>query len=297
MKEPLVSIIIPTYGRSEYLKNAIESALAQTYKNIEIIVVDDNGRNSSSQIATNKLMQDYMSNEAIKYIKHNKNKGGAIARNTGVLESKGELITFLDDDDLFLPRKVEAQVNHIKNNNLDLSLCSGDAVDHCKVINKRSSRHPSGVSMEEFLINGCAYTLMMMLKRKLFLEVKGFEDTPRFQDHVFMIKLHEVNAICGVIREKLYVQNIYPGPRISSSSRSRLGYEIKHKFEKRNFKHLTQENIKKVLFRQDLSMLQYNKEDYGYLYIIKKSIALLSEVATISQLKLWVKVSLRVILK
>ena len=107
----LVSIIIPTYKRNEKLKKAIESILKQTYQNIEIIVVDDNNPNTEYRKKNEILMQSYIKNSKVKYIKHEKNKNGAAARNTGINAANGKYIGFLDDDDEFLPTKIEKQVD------------------------------------------------------------------------------------------------------------------------------------------------------------------------------------------
>ena len=86
MKEKMVSVIIPTYKRADYLTRAIDSVLNQTYNNIEIIVVDDNNSNSTDRKNTESIMQKYNENSKIKYIKHSKNMNGSAARNTGVSE-------------------------------------------------------------------------------------------------------------------------------------------------------------------------------------------------------------------
>ena len=73
MKE-LVSVIIPTYGGGTFLSRAIESVLCQTYKNLEIIVVDDNGIGTQKQLITEQIMQKYINLPNVYYVKHNKNK-------------------------------------------------------------------------------------------------------------------------------------------------------------------------------------------------------------------------------
>ena len=102
MIEGLVSVIIPTFQRAKYIERAIDSVLNQTYKNFEIIVVDDNDQESEARKEMIKRMDKYSSDSRIIYIKHEKNKNGAAARNTGINVAKGEYITFLDDDDYFL---------------------------------------------------------------------------------------------------------------------------------------------------------------------------------------------------
>ena len=105
-----MSVIIPTYSRPDNILRAINSVLSQTYKNIEIIVVDDNGIGTPCQIETETVLQDYIADGKITYLKHEINKNGSAARNTGIKASKGEFITFLDDDDEYKPEKVEKQL-------------------------------------------------------------------------------------------------------------------------------------------------------------------------------------------
>lgn len=114
--DPLISVIIPTFNRSQVLKRAIISALNQTYRNIELVVVNDASTDSSSDIV--KSIND----SRIKLIVHEKNKGLAAARNTGIGNSAGEYITFLDDDDEWLPEKISLQLDAIRNANLTIGL-------------------------------------------------------------------------------------------------------------------------------------------------------------------------------
>src|SRR5690625_1857772 len=116
-KQPLVSVIIPTYKRPRMLTRALKSVLMQTYKNIEVIIVDDNDENSEYRKQTINFMKEYKSNPIIKYIKHKKNKGGSEARNTGIYKATGKYISFLDDDDEYMPTKIEKQVKKFKESN------------------------------------------------------------------------------------------------------------------------------------------------------------------------------------
>lgn len=104
--ENMVSVIIPTYNRAHCITDAVESVLNQTYKNYEIIVVDD-----GSTDGTQNLLNLYLSK--IKYI-YQKNSGVSSARNKGIREAKGEYIAFLDSDDYWEPYKLELQVNCIE---------------------------------------------------------------------------------------------------------------------------------------------------------------------------------------
>jgi glycosyltransferase involved in cell wall biosynthesis len=104
-----VSIVIITYNRPELLKKAINSALIQTYPKIEIIVVDDN-----STYDVSEFLRNYY--DKITLIKNNKNIGPSGSRNIGIENCTGEFITFLDDDDIFHPKKIESQINLFKKN-------------------------------------------------------------------------------------------------------------------------------------------------------------------------------------
>ena len=100
---PDVSVIIPTYDRSEFLRTAIASVLAQTLQDFEIIVVDDASADDTQEVVGN------LDDGRIRYIRHEINKGVAATRNTGVLNSKGKYIAFLDDDDKWFPEKLKKQ--------------------------------------------------------------------------------------------------------------------------------------------------------------------------------------------
>jgi glycosyltransferase involved in cell wall biosynthesis len=102
---PLVSAVIPSYNRVAFISDAIESALGQTHQNLEIIVVDD-----GSTDETDRVMERYASNLKVRYFKHPTNRGIPGARNTGIRHARGDYIAFLDSDDIWLPEKVELQL-------------------------------------------------------------------------------------------------------------------------------------------------------------------------------------------
>lgn len=103
----LVSVIIPAYNAAAYVKEAVDSAIAQTYPNKEVIVVDD-----GSTDGTRAVLEPYIKKKAIVYL-HQENRGLAGARNTGVRSARGEFVALLDSDDIFLPDKLERQVGYL----------------------------------------------------------------------------------------------------------------------------------------------------------------------------------------
>ncbi len=109
MQAPLVSVVVPTYNRSQFLKKAVASVLGQTFSSWELIVVDDGSTDDSAEVIAEIASQD----ERIQGIFLLKNQGVSLARNAGIKKSSGTWICFLDSDDSWLPEKLEMQIDAI----------------------------------------------------------------------------------------------------------------------------------------------------------------------------------------
>ena len=127
--EPLVSIITPVYNAEEFLEETILSVLNQTYKNWELILIDDCSKDDSYKIIERYLGMD----KRIKYLKNEKNSGPAVTRNNGINISKGKYIAFLDSDDLWYRDKLKKQIDFMEMNNKNI--CHGNY----EMINKKSN--------------------------------------------------------------------------------------------------------------------------------------------------------------
>ena len=108
MSQPLVSVIIPTYGGASFIHEAIRSVLDQTYSNLELIVVDDKSPDNTANVIAQ------FNDPRIKYIRHEENQGAASARGTGRRASSGQIIFFLDQDDMFHPEKIAVHVEFME---------------------------------------------------------------------------------------------------------------------------------------------------------------------------------------
>ncbi|MEC1072094.1 glycosyltransferase [Priestia megaterium] len=170
---PKVSIIIPFYNCS-YVDQAIRSALNQTYKNIEIILVDDGSTNSTEKIVPFK--------DRIRYLRK-ENGGTATALNLGVQSATGEYIAWLSSDDFFLPEKISKQMSFMVDQNIDISFTNFDYIDKDNQVlvpwhGKRFS-NVEGV-YNAFLhfnaINGCT----VVIKKELFERVGYFDPNFRY---------------------------------------------------------------------------------------------------------------------
>jgi len=121
----LVSIITPSYNSDKFISKTIESVINQTYDNWEMIIVDDCSPDNSNEIIEEYIKQD----NRIKLIKLDKNSGPAVARNTAIKKAKGRYIAFLDADDLWLPDKLEKQLNFMNTNNLEFTYSAYKLID------------------------------------------------------------------------------------------------------------------------------------------------------------------------
>ena len=122
---PLVSIITPTFNSQEFLEQTINSILDQSYKNWELILVDDASSDNTLQII-NEYISHYNN---IILLQNKSNQGAGVSRNKGILAAKGDYIAFLDADDLWKPNKLELQINYMLKNKLDVCFSSYDLID------------------------------------------------------------------------------------------------------------------------------------------------------------------------
>ena len=117
----MVSVVVATFRRDQSLYNALESLTTQTYKDFEVVVVDDNADKEWNK-KVESIVSFFASRLQIKYIQNQINLGSAKTRNVGIEASKGEYITFLDDDDLYLPNKIKTQTEQIIKEKANYSL-------------------------------------------------------------------------------------------------------------------------------------------------------------------------------
>ncbi len=214
----LVSVVITTYNRINELRRAIKSVIQQSYKNIEIIVVDDNVDNSISKQV--KSIIEEFNDERIVLKRNEKNLGGALSRNVGIQAAKGNYIAFLDDDDEYLPTKVEKQLKLFKESNdnkLALVYCYCNAVLNGKVIRKYNYDYVGNCLYNAMRI--CiAATSQWMCKKECLIDVGMFSDVPCKQDSTVIIKLLAKGYNVDRVPETLSLYHEENIPRISSKN-------------------------------------------------------------------------------
>lgn len=211
------SVIITTYKRPVFLERAVESVLKQTDRDFEIIVVDDNGIGTAFQMETAAVLRDFC--DRMVYLPLEKNVGACIARNSGAKIAKGEYLFFLDDDDEFLPTKIEVQSKFLD---------SHPKYDGCLSAFKRlhgngkeiiaDSNYPKVGSYKDFVLKGNFFTPMLAIRKSSFLETDGFKEIPRFQDRYFLLHCLQNGMQFYAMPEQLYLMYEHAGERVTHNS-------------------------------------------------------------------------------
>ncbi len=253
-KSSLISVIIPTYKRTKTLKSAIESIMKQTYENLEIIVVDDNGADSKYRKSVEAIMEQYQKNSKINYVKNEKNMGGAAARNIGIQAAKGEYLAFLDDDDTYYPEKIEKQAEIFRNSQdaeLALVYCYVEQFDESGKVNYVLKKQLRGNCLYEAMCIDClAPTSLWLVKKSAVVDVGMFSVVPSKQDATLILKLLAKGYTVDYVPEVLCsYANFAIGEKITNyGSRNIQGELLYREACRSTFDRLTQKQQNDVEF-------------------------------------------------
>lgn len=246
----LVSVVVPTYARSEMLLRALDSLNRQTYSPLEIIVVDDNGAGCEQQLETQARVSSFSPRAGIslKYVARAKNGGGAMARNTGIEAAVGDYIAFLDDDDEYLPSKVELQMQALRDSGA--AFCYA----HCKTVVDGTGkeiyyrRACEGVPLFEQAYCGCiAATSQWLVRKDALFAVGCFTDTPSKQDSILLYKLLLAGYTVCCVSEILSLYHEDEGvARISTRGKTLVGERKYAKMIRDSFDRFTPSQRRKL---------------------------------------------------
>lgn len=249
-----VSVIVPTHNRPHFLGRTIDSLLAQTYRDTEIVVVDDNAPDSPSRADTQALMKEYEKYDNVIYIQNEKPLGGGPSRNEGIKAATGDYVTFLDDDDVYLPEKVETQLSFMLKNDLDVSFT--DVFIHKadgKLIEYRRHNYVNDCSNEalfrQHILHSLCPTSTYMIKRSFILSTDGFRAVPMGQDFWLMWDMLEHNAKTGYFPVSYIIQYIHNEGRISLGKNKVNGEKALYELKKTKLDLLTAKERRYVRFR------------------------------------------------
>lgn len=192
----LVSIIMPSYNTAQYIVKSIESVLAQSYANWELIIVDD-----CSTDHTDEAVSGYLTDPRIHYIKNEKNSGAAVSRNRALREAKGKWIAFLDSDDCWEPAKLQRQIAFMVNNGYDFSYTNYIEIDECSKPSGKSVTGPRRITkqgMYNYCWPGCL-TVMYNAEKIGLIQIA---DIKKNNDYAMWLKVCR-KADCFLLDEML----------------------------------------------------------------------------------------------
>ena len=230
-----VSVIIPTYKRSENIKNVLLSVIEQNYENKEIILVDDNDQGSDHQLATEEVVNGLKQENPhvnLIYVSHTKNRNGAAARNTGFFSSTGNYICFLDDDDIYLPGRLTESIEKLKNtpSHIGAVYCGFNGWNGA---NNQAERYKEGnLTLELLSLDYLAHFLhtnTATYKREAVTTLGGFDETfIRHQDIEFNLRFFEYFDM-GTVNKSLI--HLKPKPTVTNNQQFGMAlFETKIKF-------------------------------------------------------------------
>ena len=202
----LISVVIPTYNRANIILKSIESVLNQTYRNIELIIVDDGSTDDTLHILRG------IEDKRLRIVQLEKNSGMCSARNAGTNIAKGEYVAIHDSDDVWNLEKLEKQYKHIKKTNCDLSFCKMKRID---LRGKEQIVPNKDIIIDDNLYNDLLKgnfiaSITIMMKRELASNVVFDPEVRRFTDWDFVLRVVKLGYKIEYLPEILatsYIQN------------------------------------------------------------------------------------------
>lgn len=236
---PIFSVVVPTHNRAELLKQAIDSVLGQTFGDFELLVVDDHSTDHTQDVV--HAFED----PRIKLLVNDRTPGGAGARNVGVFEARGEWIAFLDDDDVWLPQKLERQYAKTQEVTGDVSLIYA-GVSKCapdlSQIYYTSAPSKEGRILNDLLYRNCIGTYSSVIIRSSTLRLTGGLDEafPAMQDKELYIRIAMIAQVSFIAEPLVLYRTNIPGS-ISSNFGGRLTASI---LIRQKYWHLIKHNLR-----------------------------------------------------
>ncbi len=203
MPEPKISAIVPCYNYGQFISESIDSILAQTYSNYEIIIIDDGSDDGTTPAV---IASEAQKDERIKVITHPKNKGVSAARNSGIKAARGKYILPLDADDRIAPTYLEKTVALIIKENADL-ICT-----HYKCFGEKTHINyilPNGAEIKKRLPFANALPVCSLYKKSAWQEFRGYDEKlPGYEDWDFWLHFAEADKKLVPLDEALFYYRV-----------------------------------------------------------------------------------------
>lgn len=217
----LVSIIMPSYNTASFIAESIQSVLAQSYTDWELIIVDD-----CSPDNTDQVVKPYLSDERIHYLKNEKNSGAAVSRNKALREAKGKWVAFLDSDDLWMPDKLKKQISFMEKNDYHFSYTNYteiDTEDHSNGITITGPKRITKTGFFNYCWPGCL-TVMYDAEAIGLIQIA---DIKKNNDYAMWLKVCQ-KADCYLLDEELALYRRGRAGSVSTHSiKTMIGWHYK----------------------------------------------------------------------
>ncbi len=257
MRMPLVSVIVATYRREESLVKALGSLAMQTFQDFEIILIDDNDEaqwNKKVQTLVGAFVRDHK-DIPFQHIENHPNKGSAKTRNVGIAAAKGQYVTFLDDDDLYLPEKIQRQVTFMQENVCDYCVTDLDLFnDKDQLIDRRTRGYIQETSQKALqryhLLYHITGTDSMMFRRDYLLQIGGFAPIDVGDEYYLIQRAIEGGGAFGYLPGsdiKAYVHTSDGG--LSSGEGKIKGENALYAYKKQYFENLSHKDRRYIKMR------------------------------------------------
>jgi glycosyltransferase involved in cell wall biosynthesis len=243
---PLISVVVPTYNRAHLIPRALSSALGQSHREIELIVVDDGSTDGTAELLARP------SDPRIRYIQHEVRRNAAAARNTGIRAASGSFVAFLDSDDEWLPTHLERKLR------LLMESPHGGVFGSFRVMRDgRSREHRSdwngAGSLAEAILSGTAdaRTSTFLFRREALLGVMFDEELEKHQDWDLAIRIEDRFGLCCDARISVLIHA--DGPERLSAS---MNHPATRRFLQRHAERLAGRELAAFYLRLALATLQ-----------------------------------------
>lgn len=223
MVEGLVSIIMPSWNTAKFIAESIQCVIDQTYKNWELLIVDD-----CSTDNTDEVVAPFLEDERVKYFHNERNSGAALTRNKAMREAQGEWVAFLDSDDLWTPDKIEKQVRFMQENGYVLSYHEYEKIDEEDEPLNIYVSGPDTVNKRKMYRYDYIGQLTMMYSAKHFglIQIKNIKKN---NDYAIRLQLYKKDdaAVAYLLKENLAKYRI----RKKSISHDKLSKKLRSHYD------------------------------------------------------------------
>ena len=276
---PMVSIIVATYRRDQSLAKALKSLAEQTYTNYEIILVDDNANkewNEKVGAIVELFRKDYP-DRTLNYIANRLNRGSAATRNIGIETAVGTYITFLDDDDVYMPEKIAYQVAYMEEKGADYGVTNLDLYYDDGAFCERRTRsyiqNTDYISLMRYhLLHHLTGTDTMMFRREYLLQIGGFDPINVGDEFYLMLKAIENKGTFAYLDRSDVRALVHRGEGGLSSGDGKIEGENRlYEFKKQYFHLLDQADIRFIKARHYAVIAFAEMRRKGYISFAKNA--------------------------